>query len=130
VAADADLDRAARGIVWGALANCGQNCGSIERVYAEETIAAEFVERVLKQVDSLKAGDPLADGVDLGPLVSDARRQEVHRQVTEAIASGARLLRGGVLPNSPSFFYPPTVVLNPPPESRLMREETLGPVIP
>ncbi|HKQ59891.1 MAG TPA: aldehyde dehydrogenase family protein [Candidatus Polarisedimenticolaceae bacterium] len=130
VADDADLDRAARGVVWGALANCGQNCGAIERVYVVESVAARFVGQVLGEVDRLRLGDPLNDEVDLGPLTSDSRRTEVHHQVSEAVSRGARLLRGGTLPEGPGFFYPPTVLLNPPADCRLMREETLGPVIP
>lgn len=130
VAGDADIERAARGVVWGALANGGQNCGSVERVYVEESVAARFVEAVLAEVDTLTSGDPLTDGVDLGPLISDVRRQAVHAQVTEAVEAGARLLRGGSIPEGPGFFYPPTVLLGPTPDCRLMREETLGPVIP
>jgi acyl-CoA reductase-like NAD-dependent aldehyde dehydrogenase len=130
VAGDADVGRAARGVVWGALANCGQNCGSIERVYVEERVAPRFLEKLLEQVDAVRVGNALADGVDMGPLTSAERRAEVHRQVTEAVKGGARLVRGGELPNGPGFFYPPTVLLGPPPDCSLMREETLGPVIP
>jgi acyl-CoA reductase-like NAD-dependent aldehyde dehydrogenase len=130
VAGDADVERAARGVVWGALANCGQNCGSIERVYVEERVASRFLEKVLEQVDSVRVGNALADGVDLGPLTTAERRTEVHRQITEAVEGGARLVRGGRLPEGPGFFYPPTVLLGPPPDCSLVREETLGPVIP
>lgn len=130
VADDADLALAARGITWGALANAGQNCGSIERVYVHEAVAQRFVELVLEEVDRIRIGNPLEEGTDLGPLVSEERRQEVHAQVTEAVDAGARLLRGGIMPRGNGFFYPPTVVLRPPEDSRLMREETLGPVIP
>jgi acyl-CoA reductase-like NAD-dependent aldehyde dehydrogenase len=130
VAGDAEIERSARGVVWGALANCGQNCGSIERVYVEERVASRFLERVLAEVDRLKVGNPFDQGVDIGPLMSQERRQEVHRQVTEAVEAGAKLMRGGVLPEGPGFFYPPTVLLEPPTNCALMKEETSGPVIP
>lgn len=131
VAGDADVTRAARGVVWGALANCGQNCGSIERVYVEESIASEFIDEVLRQVDKVRVGNPLADDeFDMGPLQSADRRHHVHSQVTEAVQDGARLLRGGEIPAGPGCYYPPTVLLDPPADCRLMREETLGPVIP
>ena len=130
VAGDADVGRAARGVVWGALSNCGQNCGSVERVYVEESIASRFLERLLQEVDRVRVGDPLSSGVDMGPLQSEERRKEVHRQVAEAVEHGGQLLRGGVLPEGPGYFYPPTVVMNPPNDCTLMREETLGPVIP
>jgi len=130
VAADADVARAARGIVWGALANAGQNCGAVERVYVEERIAAAFVEAVLSEVDRLRVGDPLGGSVEVGPLISEERRLTVHEHVSEAVLFGARLLRGGQLPEGPGFFYPPTVVLDPPEGCRLLQDETLGPVIP
>jgi acyl-CoA reductase-like NAD-dependent aldehyde dehydrogenase len=130
VAADADVARAARGIVWGAVANAGQNCGAIERVYVEERIAAKFVDALLAEIDQVRMGDPMGGAVDLGPLISETRRQTVHEQVSEAVLFGARLLRGGQIPDGPGFFYPPTVVLDPPDGCRLLQEETLGPVIP
>jgi acyl-CoA reductase-like NAD-dependent aldehyde dehydrogenase len=130
VAADADVSRAARGIVWGALANAGQNCGAVERVYVEERIAAAFVQAVLAEVDSARSGDPLGGSIEVGPLISEARRQTVHEHVSEAVLFGARLPRGGQIPAGPGFFYPPTVVLDPPEGCRLLQEETLGPVIP
>ena len=130
VAGDADVHRAARGIVWGALANCGQNCGAIERVYVEERVASKFLERVLAEVDKLIVGESMDDCTDVGPMTTAERREDVHRQVTEAAAGGAKLLRGGVMPSGPGFFYPPTVLLEPPNDCSLMREETLGPVIP
>ncbi len=130
VASDADVPRAARGVVWGALANAGQNCGAIERVYVDAHVAAGFVDAVLAEVDRVRVGDPLEDGTDMGPLASEQRVEEVHRQVTEAVQAGARLLRGGTPGPGPGFFYPPTVLLDPPPHSRVLREETSGPVIP
>ena len=130
VANDADLERTARGVVWGSLVGSGQHCDAIERVYVTEAIASRFVEKVLAEVDKLVTGNPMDATVDLGPLISAWRRNHIHSQVTDAVARGGQLLRGGHLPDEPGFFYPPTVVLNPPPECRLMREETLGPVIP
>lgn len=129
VAGDADVGRAARGVVWGALANCGQNCGAVETVYVEESIASQFIEEVLRQVDLVRVGNPRGDEFDMGPLQSADRRQRVHSQVTEAVQSGARLLRGGEMPAGPGFYYPPTVLLDPPADCRLMREETQGPVL-
>ena len=130
VAGDADVPRAARGVVWGALANCGQNCGAVERVYVEERVASKFLECVLQELDQLIVGDAMEGCVDVGPMATDARRQEVHRQVTDAVERGAKLLRGGVMPEGEGYFYPPTVLLDVPQDCSLMREETLGPVIP
>lgn len=129
VAADADVARAAKGIVWGALANAGQNCGSVERVYVEERIAATFVEAVTAATDLVRLGHPMDSDTDLGPLISEERRQRVHEHVSEAVLFGARLVRGGQPHEGPGFFYPATVLLDPPPGCRLLAEETLGPVI-
>lgn len=130
VAADADLDRAARGIAWGALANAGQHCGAVERVYIEEGAAAPFLDRLLAVVGSLRMGPPAEPGTDIGPLVSEARRLKVHAQVQDAVARGAKILTGGILPEGPGYYYPPTVLLGPPPEAAVLRDETSGPVIP
>jgi acyl-CoA reductase-like NAD-dependent aldehyde dehydrogenase len=130
VAGDADVERAARGVVWGALANAGQNCGAVEKIYVEESIATRFLEALLGQVDQVRLGNPTADEFELGPLQSAERRQRVHSQVTEAVQDGAQLLRGGQIPTGPGFYYPATVLLDPPSHCRLMHEETGGPVIP
>lgn len=130
VAADADVARAARGIVWGALANAGQNCGAIERVFVEEGVASVFMEHLLAEVDRVRLGDPLEPGTDLGPLLTAERREIVHARVLDADARGAKIVRGGAIPDGPGYFYPPTVVLDPPLDCDLMQEETPGPVIP
>jgi succinate-semialdehyde dehydrogenase/glutarate-semialdehyde dehydrogenase len=130
VAGDADVRRAARGIVWGALANAGQNCGAVERVFVVEQAASLFMETLVQEVDRVTMGNSFDEGVDVGPMLSPTARDSVHAQVTEAVEGGAKLLRGGRIPDRPGYFYPPTVVLNPPLDCRLMRQETQGPVIP
>ena len=130
VANDADLGRAAKGVVWGALANAGQNCGSIERVFVEESVASKFIDLVLAEADQVRPGNPLASGVDLGPMHRAACRDRVHAQVVEAVNRGARLMRGGAIAEGPGNAYPVTVLHDPPLDSALMIEETGGPVIP
>lgn len=130
VAGDADVMRAARGIVWGALANAGQNCGAVERVFVEERAASRFMDALLAEVDRVRSGAPMEIGTDMGPLISREHREAVHAQVQDAVRQGGKVVRGGRIPEGPGFFYPPTVVLDPPTDCRLMREETLGPVIP
>jgi len=130
VAGDADVKRAARGIVWGALANAGQNCGAVERVFVEERAASRFMEALLAEVDKVRSGDPMDVGTDMGPLASAEHREAVHAQVMDAVERGGKVVRGGEIPDGPGFFYPPTVLLDPPSDCPLMQEETLGPVIP
>jgi len=125
VLADANLERAANGVVWGAMMNAGQNCASIERVYVEKEIAEEFTEKVLAVVASLRAG------VDYGPLATEAQRATVARHVDEARAAGARVVAGGAEAESgPTRDYPPTVVRVDGDDTALMRDETFGPVLP
>ncbi|MCI0573598.1 MAG: aldehyde dehydrogenase family protein, partial [Myxococcaceae bacterium] len=130
VCRDADLDRAARGIVWGAFLNCGQTCASVERVYVEEAVAAPFIERVVEHTRSLRVGDPVKAEVDMGPLTMERQRQIVQEHVADAVARGARVLTGGETPPGPGWFYPPTVLTGVTHDMRVMREETFGPLLP
>ena len=129
VCRDADLDRAARGIVWGAFVNAGQTCASVERVYVEEAVAASFLEKVVAETKRLKMGDPAGD-VDVGPMTMERQRRIVEEHVQDAVARGARVLTGGQTPAGPGFFYPPTVLAGVDHSMRIMREETFGPVLP
>lgn len=130
VAADAHLERTARGLVWGAFMNSGQTCASIERVYVEEKVFEPLLARVVELTRELKVGDPLAADTDLGPMTTAEQREEVHRQVAGAIAGGARALTGGTLPEGVGLYYPPTVLVDVHDEMDVMREETFGPVLP
>ncbi len=130
VAADAHLERTARGLVWGAFMNSGQTCASIERVYVEERIFEPLLGRVVELTRELKVGDPLGADTDLGPMTTAEQRHEVHRQVASAIGAGARALTGGGLPEGVGLFYPPTVLVGVRDDMDVMREETFGPVLP
>ena len=130
VAADADLEHTAQGLVWGAFQNTGQTCASIERVYVERPLFEPLVARVVDLTAQLKVGDPLAPGTDLGPMTTSDQREVVARQVNQALAGGARALLGGTLPSGPGFFYPPTVLVNVREDMEVLREETFGPVMP
>jgi acyl-CoA reductase-like NAD-dependent aldehyde dehydrogenase len=138
VLADANLDRAANGVVWGAMMNAGQNCASVERVYVEKTIADVFTKKVCAVVSSLRPG------LDIAPLATGAQRALVHRHVEESKKSGGEILAGGPDGSFGSFppraehltasgerrGYPPTVVSVRGDDSALMRDETFGPVLP
>jgi succinate-semialdehyde dehydrogenase/glutarate-semialdehyde dehydrogenase len=130
VCRDADLGRAARGIVWGAFMNTGQTCVSVERVYVEAPVAEEFVARVVEETRRLRLGDPLRSDTDLGPMTLERQRAVVEEHVKDAVARGARVLTGGARPPGRGFFYPPTVLTGVDHTMRVMREETFGPVLP
>lgn len=130
VAADADLEHTAHGLVWGALQNSGQTCASIERVYVEKPLYEPLVARVVELVNALKVGDPLWPHTDMGPMTTPEQRQVVASQVNEALARGAEALTGGFVPPGKGYFYPPTVLVDVTDEMTVMQEETFGPVLP
>jgi acyl-CoA reductase-like NAD-dependent aldehyde dehydrogenase len=124
VLADADLDRAANGIVWGAMMNAGQNCASVERVYVDQKVAEAFIARVCTVVASLRPG------VDVGPLATEAQADTVRAHVDDAVEGGADLLLGGPDASSEARRFRPTVMRVYGDDSSLMRDETFGPVLP
>jgi succinate-semialdehyde dehydrogenase/glutarate-semialdehyde dehydrogenase len=127
---DADLERAAAGIVWGAFVNAGQTCASVERVYVEQEVASALVERIVAETKKLRLGDPRAPETDVGPLTLERQRQLVEDHVKDALARGATALTGGARPEGEGYFYPPTVLTGVDHQMRVMREETFGPVLP
>ncbi len=130
VCKDADLGRAAQGIVWGAFLNAGQTCASVERVYVEKEVAEPFLARVVEETKKLRLGDPTQAGVDVGPMTLDRQRRIVVEHVDDARARGAKILTGGQEPEGPGYFYPPTVLAGVDHSMKIMREETFGPVLP
>jgi succinate-semialdehyde dehydrogenase/glutarate-semialdehyde dehydrogenase len=130
VCRDADLERAAAGIVWGAFLNSGQTCTSVERVYVEEAVADALIERVVAETKKLRQGDPLAPETDLGPMTLERQRALVEEHVADAVARGAAILTGGERPQGAGFYYPPTVLTGVSHEMRVMREESFGPLLP
>ncbi|WP_026303617.1 aldehyde dehydrogenase family protein [Jongsikchunia kroppenstedtii] len=130
VLADADLDRAANGVAWGGLFNSGQVCVSIERVYVEEAVHDEFVEKLVANVEALRQGnDDRGYKFDVGALATGTQRDIVSKHVDEAIAAGA-VARTGGKPTGVGTFYEPTVLTGVDQSMSCIREETFGPTIP
>ncbi len=119
---DADVDPvwAAEQAATGSFANSGQICVAVERIFVHRGIAEPFVE-------ALTAA---ADRTGVLPLVDTRHRDAVHAHVSEAVAAGARLRAGGVVPDGPGSLYPATVLTDCDPAMRVMKEETFGPVAP
>jgi succinate-semialdehyde dehydrogenase/glutarate-semialdehyde dehydrogenase len=130
VCRDADLDRAARGVAWGAFMNAGQTCASVERVYVEREVADAFLARVVEEAKAIRLGDPAGGAADVGPMTLERQRRIVEEHVRDAVARGARVLTGGATPDGPGWFYPPTVLTDVDHTMKVMREETFGPVLP
>ena len=128
VAADADLARAAEGVVDGACYNAGQSCCAVERVYVHESVADELLDRARALVGAYRTGDPLAEPTTLGPLASRDALQDLQQQVADACASGAELLAGGGVVDG--RFFEATLLLGAGPDTSVMREESFGPLVP
>jgi acyl-CoA reductase-like NAD-dependent aldehyde dehydrogenase len=127
---DADLERAANACVWGALMNSGQVCTSIERVYVEEPVYHDFVNRIVKKVQTLRQGSS-ENEVELGSMTSEEQLRKVESQVEDAIKRGSRILTGGRRKhNTKGLYYEPTVLVDVNHEMEVMKQETFGPIIP
>jgi acyl-CoA reductase-like NAD-dependent aldehyde dehydrogenase len=125
VFADANFKRAVNAAVYGAFANSGQICVSIERCYVEKKVYEDFVEAVVEATKKLRVGQGAE--ADLGAITSPAQTAIIDDHVNDAIEKGARLLCGGALEGS---FYKPMVLRDVTHDMKIMREETFGPVLP
>jgi succinate-semialdehyde dehydrogenase/glutarate-semialdehyde dehydrogenase len=130
VCADADLERAANGVVWGAFANCGQICASVERALVHRSIYDRFVDMVVERTKRLRQGPPEKGEVDVGAMTDPGQLEIVVRQVEAARQGGAKILTGGVRPEGPGQFYPPTVISTEDDTLDVVRDESFGPLLP
>ena len=126
VLADADLERAANGIVWGAMMNAGQNCGAVERVYADRKIIEKLTEKIVIATKALRLGE------DVGPLTTQAQLDVVKSHVEGARSAGAAILVGGEAAEGSKATrgYLPTVLTIDADEDPIIADETFGPVVP
>ena len=127
---DANVDRAANAAAWGGMANSGQICMSVERIYVEEPVYDEFVEKLTEEVGGLRQG---ADGTeydkDVGAMTSPNQSAIVEDHISDALAGGARALTGGKRAEGPGDFFEPTVLVDVDHSMKVMRDETFGPVV-
>ena len=129
VSADADLDLAARAILFGAVGTAGQRCTSTRRLIVERSIADEFCDRLRRAYQSVPIGDPLSEGVLMGPLVNQAAVEAMTRAVAQAQAEGGEVLTGGARrPELGSNFVEPTIIRMPR-QTPLVCAETFAPIL-
>ena len=122
----ADLDWAVDRLVYGSFAYAGQVCISVQRIYIVRDIYPEFERRFTERVHSVKVGDPLDADTDLGPMVDEKAVRRTHEWVTDALRDGARALVSG---EPDGRWYPPTVLVDVPPEAMICSEEAFAPVV-
>ncbi|MSP59133.1 MAG: aldehyde dehydrogenase family protein [Myxococcales bacterium] len=130
VCADADLDRTARALAWGAFANSGQVCVSVERVYAHESVYEELTRKVVEATSRLRQGDPARGETDVGAMTWDRQMEIVEERVQQAVGAGAKVLTGGARLGGDGLFFAPTVLGDCRQDMDVMRKEIFGPVMP
>jgi len=125
VHSDADLDHAAARVAYGGYYQAGQSCISVQRVLIQSEVYDDFVARLVKEVESLKVGDPLDPTVDVGPVIDPGALDRIDQWVKEAVEGGAEILTGG---RRDDPLYAPTVLANTTPDMKVRCEEVFGPV--
>src|SRR3954466_9951129 len=126
----ADVEKAANAATWGAFANAGQVCISVERLYVEEPVYDEFVDRFTQEVKSLNQGmDGREHGQDVGAMTFPPQTEIVEDHVEDARRSGANVVTGGQRLQREGDWYPPTVLTDVDHSMKVMRDETFGPVV-
>jgi succinate-semialdehyde dehydrogenase/glutarate-semialdehyde dehydrogenase len=124
----ADLRAAAQVAAVARCLNNGQSCIAAKRFIAHDAVYDEFERLFVAQMSAKVLGDPMLDGTDVGPLASEQQRDDIEKLVADAVAKGARVLCGGAVPDSPGFYYPPTVLTDITADMRVHTEEVFGPV--
>ncbi len=129
---DADIQRTVRGALFGAFANSGQVCASVERVYVHSSIYEKFLDEVVFQTNQLRQGkDRVAGDFDIGPIISEKQIDTIKRHIADAKKKGARILTGGNLKKgTKGRFFEPTVIADANHSMECMMEETFGPTMP
>ena len=131
VFADANLELAAQGAIWGAFCNSGQSCSSVERLYVEESVAKEFTDLMVEKTKKLRQDSGDKETTDIGAMSSVRQLQIVEDHVESFRQEGAEILTGGKRnENFKGTFYEPTVIGNANNKMRGMQEETFGPTLP
>jgi succinate-semialdehyde dehydrogenase / glutarate-semialdehyde dehydrogenase len=124
----ADLDEAVKTAVTARVQNNGQSCIAAKRFIVHTDIYDAFVDKFAERMQALKVGDPTDPNTDVGPLATESGRDEIAKQVDDAVAAGAKIRTGGKPLDRPGWFYPPTVVTDITKDMALYTEEVFGPV--
>lgn len=125
---DADIDSAVEGALASKYRNAGQTCVCANRLYVQDAVYDEFVQKFAARVKALKVGNGFEDGVMQGPLIEEAAVEKVRRHVADALGKGGKLVTGGK--KLDGLFFEPTVVAEATADMLCAREETFGPLAP
>jgi 1-pyrroline-5-carboxylate dehydrogenase len=129
VAADADLDAAADGIVASAFGFSGQKCSACSRAIVEASVYDAVESKILERVARLTLGNPAGPGVAVGPVINEGAQKSILDYVEKAVAEGGRLVAGGKRAPLEGYYVQPTVVADVAPDATISLEEIFGPVL-
>ena len=127
---DTDLDKAVEGVMVSKFRNAGQTCVCANRIFVHDAIYESFTQRLSEAITKLKVGNGLDDGVTIGPLINTQAIDKVKEHIADALERGASVHTGGGPHPLGGLFFTPTILLDIAPGSRLLEEETFGPVAP
>jgi succinate-semialdehyde dehydrogenase/glutarate-semialdehyde dehydrogenase len=127
---DADVDAAVEGAIVSKYRNMGQTCVCANRLYAQDGIYDEFVQKLSRKVATMKIGDGTESGVTQGPLINMKAVDKVERHIADAVKRGAKVVTGGKRSALGRSFFEPTVLADVKPDSLVSQEETFGPLAP
>ncbi|NDJ52464.1 MAG: aldehyde dehydrogenase family protein [Chloroflexi bacterium] len=129
VTEDANLDLVVRGVVFGAVGTAGQRCTSTRRLIVHESIVDEVTDRLARAYEQVPVGDPMQDGILMGPLINGRAVHTMMDAVETAKANGGELITGGgTLPGKGPHFVQPTI-LRMPEQTPLVCDETFAPIL-
>jgi acyl-CoA reductase-like NAD-dependent aldehyde dehydrogenase len=133
VFADADLDVACAGVLFGIFSSTGQSCIAGSRLFVERSIYDAFVARLVAATENLRIGHPFDKATQVAPLIRPQHREEVEAHVARARSDGGRVLTGGERPQGADYqqgtYYRPTIIAGLDNRAALCREEVFGPVL-
>ncbi|CAB3773362.1 aldehyde dehydrogenase [Burkholderia sp. MSh2] len=127
---DVDVDAIAPVLFWGAFSNSAQFCLAIKRLYIHEDIYDRLRDRLAEIAKETRMGPGDEDGVQLGPVQNRAQFERLKRLLEDSRTQGHAFPAGGEIGSGKGFFFPATLVDNPPDDSRVVREEPFGPILP
>jgi len=123
---DADLEKVAAATVAGGFANAGQVCISTQRVFADRSVYADFLDALVAPTEAFSMGNPLDEAVRMGPMIRESDANRVSEWISEAVSGGARIMAGG---DHEGTLHSPTVVADVKADMRVSREELFGPAV-
>jgi acyl-CoA reductase-like NAD-dependent aldehyde dehydrogenase len=127
---DVDPKAVAKKIFFASFVNSGQVCMAIKRIYAHEKIYDALCDALVAEAKKAKVGDGLDPATELGPIQNKMQYDKVVSIIEDTKKRGAKILAGGEIPKGPGYFLPPTLVTDIDEDSRLVREEQFGPIVP